>query len=152
MSKDKHKKAAGADLAKQAEEYLKGWQRAQADYINLEKEIEAKRAGWIKMANGELLVELLPVYDNLKLAMKHIPDKDRKLDWVVGVAHIKNQMAKFLADQGVEEIKPKAGDKFDLELHEAVEKSGDEDDTVKKLVKAGYRLKGQVLAPAKVII
>jgi molecular chaperone GrpE len=140
------------ELKQKCKEYLSGWQRAQADYINLEKEMERKRAEWIKMANTDLLMELLPVYDNLKLAMRHIPADKKESDWVVGIEHIKNQFKKFLEDMGIEEIVPHSGDKFDLDVHEAVKAEQENNNKIKKVLKHGYKLNGRVLYPAKVIV
>lgn len=146
--KKKQDKKSMDDLEKQCTEYLNGWKRAQADYINLEKETAKKRAEWVKMANADLLHELLPIYDNLKLAIEHMPEES---DWAMGVEHIKNQMSKFLENAGVEEIAPAKGDKFDLEVHEAVE-SDRQGDKIKKVLKHGYKLNGKILYPARVII
>jgi molecular chaperone GrpE len=118
----------------------------------LEKEMERKRAEWIKMANTDLLMELLPVYDNLKLAMRHIPADKKESDWVVGIEHIKNQFKKFLEDMGIEEIVPHSGDKFDLDVHEAVKAEQENNNKIKKVLKHGYKLNGRVLYPAKVIV
>ena len=107
-----------AELEQKCAEYLSGWQRARADYVNLQKNTAEERAEWVKFANEDVLMEILPIYDHLKLAWVHIPDDQKKLVWVVGIEHIKNQFAKFLADQGIEEIKT-VGEKFNPEAHEA---------------------------------
>ncbi len=162
--KDKAKKTI-ADLEAKCEEYLNGWRRAQADYHNLQQEIERRKAEWIKMANADLLMELLPIYDNLKLALKHVPEKEKKSEWVIGVEHIKNQLSKLLEEHGVEEIET-VGKVFDPHLHEAVsvadeketEKDKREDKekkerlVIKDEVRAGYKLNGKLLYPAKVIV
>jgi len=172
MTKDKKKleKIDVKDLQKKSEEYLNGWQRAQADYQNLQKETDARKKDWIQMANAGLLEELLPIYDNFKLAMAHIPEDQRQVDWIVGVAHIKNQLEKFLNDNGIEEIKT-VGEKFDVNVHEAVasreaispqlsaeerkeegKKDKKDEQIIKKEVRAGYKLYGKVIYPAKVIL
>ena len=89
QKKKKQPKLSYGELEQKCKEYLNGWQRAQADYINLQKEAEKKRAEWIKLANAGLLMELLPIYDNLKLAIEHIPQDKKKSEWVVGIEHIK---------------------------------------------------------------
>ena len=152
QKKKKHKKLSYEELQQKCGEYLHGWQRAQADYINLEKETEKKRIEWIKMSNADLLAELLPVYDNLKLAVEHIPEDKKNFDWVVGIKHIKNQFKKFLDNMGIEEIVPKKGDKFDLDVHEAVKADKENGNKIKQVIKHGYKLNGRVLYPAKVII
>ncbi len=168
--KDKNKKKVLTEekWQQKAEEYLNGWKRAQADYHNLQKEIEKKKIEWIKMANADLLISLLPVYDNLKLALKHMPKEEKHADWIIGIEHIKNQFRKVLADNGVEEIKT-VGLEFNPELHEVVaseeikkegnsrnkvhsRNEGKGKDIIKKEVRAGYMLNGKLLYPAKVII
>lgn len=165
--KDKHsKKNDVVELQKKSAEYLNGWQRAQADYQNLQRETEIKKREWIQLANASLLEELLPIYDNYKLAMTHIPADQKKSDWIIGIIHIKNQLEKFLKDYGIEEIKT-VGEKFDVNLHEAVAEQPtsssqqsankgkeveEKEDIIKKEVRAGYKLHGKVIYPAKVII
>lgn len=109
-------------LEKKNQEYLAGWQRAKADYLNLKKESEKKYQDLIKFANAGLIMEILPVLDNFKLAIAHIPEDQRGLDWVIGIMHIKKQLEDFLKNLGIEEIKT-VGEKFNPEFHEAVEDS-----------------------------
>jgi len=162
-NKSKKKLSTEDNWREKCEEYLNGWKRAQADYHNLQKETEKQKAEWIKMANADLLMSFLPVYDNLKLALQHMPKEEKYTDWVIGIEHIKNQFKKVLTDNGIEEIKT-VGMEFNPELHEVVaareadnEKSSsgdnkDSKDIIKKEIRPGYLLKGKVLYPAKVII
>ncbi|HRY63592.1 MAG TPA: nucleotide exchange factor GrpE [Patescibacteria group bacterium] len=147
--------AINEELEKKCQEYLAGWQRAQADYINLQKTTERDKAEWLKFANQGLLMEILPIYDHLKLAVKHIPEAQRKESWVVGVENIKNQFGKFLSEAGVEEINT-VGEKFNPEEHEAVAADNAESDehrgVIKEELRGGYKLNGKVLYPAKVIV
>ena len=77
----------------QATEYLAGWKRAQADYQNLKKETERERAEFMKYANERLLHDLLPMIDQLSLALKHLPttqdlpEERRKVleNWLTGL-------------------------------------------------------------------
>jgi molecular chaperone GrpE len=153
--KDKELKTEELEkLQRQGEEYLNGWKRAQADYQNLKKEVEKEKENWIKFANTGLIQEIIPIYDHLKLAMEHIPEEQKKLDWVVGMGHIKNQFKKFLEDNGVEEIKT-VGEKFNPELHEAVHaenKEAAEEEIIKKEISGGYRMNGRVIRVAKVVV
>src|SRR3989338_407505 len=155
MNKQKDKELSYEELFKKSDEYLNGWKRALADYHNLERETEKKKSEWLKMANEDLLVVLLPLYDNLKLALKH--SQSEKNDWLTGIEHVTAQFKKVLEENGVREIKT-VGEKFDPEVHEAVvaqETSGSEqkqDNIIKKEVKTGYKLNGKVIYPAKVIV
>ncbi|MFH0857000.1 MAG: nucleotide exchange factor GrpE [bacterium] len=104
---------------KKMAEYLDGWKRAKADYMNLKKEAEQRYKDLIKFANAGLILELLPVLDNFKLAVMHIPESEKNADWVIGIMHIKKQFEDILKNLGIEEIKT-VGEKFNPELHEAV--------------------------------
>jgi len=173
QSKDNKSKKSKkhTDLQKKCEEYLSGWQRAQADYHNLQKEYEKKRVDLVKLANADLLLDILPIYDNFKLAFNHIPAEAKQQDWVVGIKHIKNQFKQILEQAGIEEIKA-VGEEFDPEIHEAVgshestkvSKHATKDNgpakdgkigergIIKREIKSGYKLNGKLLYPAKVIV
>lgn len=60
-----------ARLEKERDEYLKGWQRIQADYKNREKELENYKKEIIKFANTDFIKELLPVLDGYDSAKSH---------------------------------------------------------------------------------
>lgn len=141
------------ELHKQkAAEYLDGWKRAKADYINFKKDIEKSRQETIQYANAALLAELLPIYDNLKMGCDHIPQEVAKESWAAGFFHIKNQFTEFFRSLGIEEIKT-VGEPFNPELHEALdwqEKEGYASDVIYEEAKPGYTLNGKVIVPAKV--
>ena len=104
---------------KQKEEYLAGWQRSRADFLNYKKE-EMERIGeLLKYAGEELVLKILPILDNFEIIEKKLPDDLRKDDNIKGLLLIKNQLLDFLKSQGVEEIKSQ-GQKFDPNFHEAV--------------------------------
>jgi len=139
-------------VSKKAEEYLNGWKRAKADYLNLKKENEKRQAEIIQFANAALIAEIIPTYDNLKLACQHVPEEQKEADWAKGFGHIKNQFMEFFRQMGIEEIKT-VGEKFNPDFHEAIEheeKEGFESDTVFEEVKPGYTLHGKVVSPARV--
>lgn len=141
----------------ECEKNLAGWKRALADYENLKKQTEIEKQEFVRFANANLLLGLIPVYENLKLALVHAPKNN---EWTKGVEHIKNQFKQVFDYNGVEEIIPKAGDKFDIEIHEAVEHtdkiqiSADNTDKSKisKVVSCGYKLNSKVFVPAKVVV
>lgn len=143
-------------LQKKCDEYLAGWQRAKADYINYKKEAEQKQGDLIQYANAALLAELIPVYDNFKMAFGHQPESDDKewKNWQVGIEHIKKQMWEFISRFGVTEIKT-VGEKFNPQIHESVakRKSGEhESGVIIEEAVPGYMLHDKLLNPAKVIV
>jgi len=139
-------------LKAQAAEYLAGWQRAKADYINFKKETEDKQKMIFEFANATLLLEILPIYDNLKKAIALIGEE--KNNWIEGIKQIKKQMEDLFKDHGIEEIKT-IGEKFNPEFHEAIskeKKEGVESGIIITESSSGYLLKGKVLVPAKVVV
>jgi len=148
-------------LNKTQENFEHKYKLALADYQNLLKRTAEEKAEFAKYANQELVMEILPVYDNLKLALEHVDESPNMLlqqgsgqvnnvneSVIIGIKHIIKQFSDVLASLGVEEIKTK-GEKFDPETMEALEGKGKK---VKKEVKAGYKLNGKVIVPAKVIL
>lgn len=136
---------------KQAEEYLNGWKRAKADYINLKKENETTSAELAQFVAGGMLMKFLPIYDGLKkaCAMENSGDK-----WVEGILNIKKQFEEVFKKFGVEEIKT-VGEKFNPEFHEAVsrqKKDGVESDVIIEEVSGGYKMNGKTIIPAKVVV
>jgi molecular chaperone GrpE len=132
---------------KKSKEYLAGWQRAKADYINREREIERERSEWIQFANVNLILEILPIYEHFNRALEH---KDKNEDFVKGLEQIKKQFDDLFKKLGVEKIKT-IGEKFNPEFHEVVEKRGEGDEIVEE-VSSGYKMNGKVIKVAKVII
>ena len=138
------------ELEKKGQEYLNGWKRAKADYLNLEKEMARQKEEWIKFANWELISQLIPILDSFDKAVKDIPSQDIDNPWAKGLVNIKNQFENILKSTGLERVKT-VGEKFNPDFHEAVKKEGPGDKIVREL-QAGYLLQGRVLRPAKVII
>ena len=138
-------------LKKQVEEYLNGWKRAKADYLNQKKEFEKREKETIQFANAALISELLPIYSNLKLALNHKP-QGKAGDWAKGVEQIYKQWKTFFSQLGIKEIET-VGKKFDPTLHEAVskeKKEGKESEVIFEEVGAGYTLHEKILQAAKV--
>lgn len=145
------------DLEKQCAEYKLGWQRAVADYHNLQKEVAARRAEFASMSERQILEDFIPVYDNFKKAFAHhheVNSEMRQLrNWIDGIAHIMKQFGEVLKAHGVEEIKT-AGEMFNPEFHEAIgeEEAGKEPGLILREVDGGYTMGGRVIKAAKVII
>src|SRR3989338_10798250 len=64
--KEKLKEAEG-----KAKEYLDGWQRAQADFVNVRKRDDEAKNEFLKFANSDLIYQLMPVLDSLELSLPH---------------------------------------------------------------------------------
>lgn len=162
----KHRCKKCEKLEQEGIEYKAGWQRAQADYQNLKKEIENMRGEWARYSEQQILEEFIPVYDNFRKAFKdteyadsYAEDADnadivKKFEnWRKGIEMIMKQFEKVLRDHGVEEIKT-VGEVFNPELHEAIaeEDSDQSEHVILKEVEAGYMMRGKVMKVAKVIV
>ncbi len=121
------------------------WKRALADYQNLEKKTAEQKKEWLEWANSDLILKLLPLFSNLEKTAAHL--KDQGLDLSV------NQFKKILNEEGVEVIPIEAGKtKFDAHLMECVETQAGQENQILKVVENGYKLKGRLLRPAKVVV
>src|SRR4030065_1513901 len=87
--------------------------RALADYDNLRKRVEKENEIIQKLAGLKIIARLLPIHDMLVKAQNHLKDS--------GLAITISQFEDALKDEGIEKIKVSIGDKFDPNLHEAVE-------------------------------
>lgn len=138
------------------EEYLTGWQRAKADYVNLQKEMDQVRANTSLITKEKIVESLLPSIDSFDMAMANkqaweTVDKN----WRTGVEYIYQQIITGLSDVGVEII-DKTGIPFDPNLHQSIESiptdDQSKDHTIEKVIQAGYKIGERVIRPARVNI
>lgn len=140
------------DCQKKKDEYLAGWQRARADFLNYKKEEMERIKEILKYGNENLILKILPILDNFEKAEKEIPDDKKNDKLLEGILQIKTQFQDFLKNQGIEEIKT-VGERFDPNFQEVVqeiEKADCESGTVIEETQKGYILNGKVIKPAKV--
>lgn len=140
----------------QCEEYLNGWKRAKADYINYKSEIEKRRDELAGMALMTSAAQVIPPLDNLKKAFAQLPDELKESEWVKGIEQIHRQLIEILKGMGIEEFAESVvGAVFDPAKHYAVgeERRDDFDDSVvTQEVSSGYTFRGKLMVPAKVIV
>jgi molecular chaperone GrpE len=139
------------ECQQQRDEYLAGWQRSRADFLNYKKEEEKRMNELLKYANQGLILKMLSVLDNFEKASQAIP-QDKKDKHLEGLLQIKTQMKNLFKSLGLEEIKS-LGEKFDPNLHESVEGiEGEKSGIIVEEIQKGYKLNGRVIRPAKVKI
>lgn len=125
--------------------------RTRAEFENYRKRVlrDAERAQ--KMAAEKVLRELLPVADNLGLALQHAGEGE---DFVRGVELVCKQFGDVLTRSGLEPL-GEVGEAFDPNVHEAVLQTQSETypaNTVAQVYLRGYRLADRVIRPAKVVV
>lgn len=135
-----------ADAEAKAKEYLDGWQRSQADFVNLRKRDEEAKIEFIKFANVDMVSQLVPVLDSLELSLPH---GNKELEAVY------RQLLSILKQNGLEELNP-AGETFNPQQHEAVgvmpTDKKEDDHKILEVMQKGYILQGKIIRPAKVRI
>jgi molecular chaperone GrpE (heat shock protein) len=143
-------------LEKERDEYLRGWQRVQADYKNREKEIEEYKKSIIKFANSDLVKDILPVLDGYDMARSNKEQWENvDSNWRVGIEYLFSQLSKVLETNGVE-VFGNEGEAYNPNLHEAIEmidlkdEEKDKDDKIISVIQKGYKIGEKILRPARV--
>ena len=142
-------KKALAEEKEKAEKYLANWQRAQADFVNYKRRSEQERAEGVNYANSTLILNTLPVLDDLERALGNVPDELAESPWVDGIRHIYRKLQAVLEAQGISVIEAEGKD-FDPNFHEAVMSVEGEDGKVIEETQKGYKLRNRVIRPTKV--
>jgi molecular chaperone GrpE len=142
-------KKALAEEKEKSENYLASWQRAQADFINYKRRSEQERADVVNYATSTLILNMLPVLDDLERALGNVPDELAKSSWVDGIRHIYRKLQAVLEAQGISVIEAEGKD-FDPNFHEAVMSVEGEEGKVIEETQKGYILRNRVIRPSKV--
>jgi len=135
-----------------AVEYLDDAQRQRAELENYRKRMLREQTRIIDQANRSIIAAMLPVIDNLELALQSCDECDDKL--AQGVRMVYEQLMELLKREGLEEINP-YGHPFDPEVCEAVMavvSDDHEDDMVVEVHQKGYKYKGNLLRPARATV
>lgn len=145
------------ELAKkeaEAAEYLDTLKRVQAEMENYRKRMQKEQEQIIQHATQTVILELLPVIDNLERALDTGKAENESGKLYEGVELIYSQLKRILERECVEIIDP-VNEKFDPMRHEAVmqiESEEHEANTVAQVMQKGYELKGRLLRPAMVVV
>ncbi len=139
---------------KEKEEYLTGWQRAKADYVNLQKDSDAKYKEIRTMVTGNMVEDLLPVLDSFNMAMGNTEAWNKvEANWRNGVEYIHKQFLQVLADNNVTAL-DQVDVMFDPTLHESIETIPTDDESkdhkIAQVVQTGYKIGERVIRPARV--
>jgi molecular chaperone GrpE len=134
----------------EAVDYLAMAQRVQADFDNYRKRMAREQSAAVDRGIRKLAEQLLPALDHLDVALGAIEDPEV----VNGVRLVQGEFLAALKRVGVEPFSPD-GDPFDPNEHEAMAQQpveGVEPGTVVQVYQQGYRLGGQLLRPARVVV
>jgi molecular chaperone GrpE len=125
-----------------------------ADMENFKRRLEKERVDLKEFANESLIKELLPVIDNLELALNHGRQQESGSALLEGVENVLKGFFQVMTKFGVTPIQAQ-GEKFDPTFHNAVMQQEDEtaeDQTILQELQKGYLLKNRLLRPAMVVV
>jgi len=130
-------------------EYLKGWQRTKADFINYKKDEVARLGEIARYGSEDLIKDLITVLDNFDLGLRAL-EKAGPVE--KGIYMIRAQIEDILRKRGLERIPISVGEKFDPAVSEAIAEGESELDagSIIEEIEPGYRLYDKILRPARV--
>jgi molecular chaperone GrpE len=133
---------------RERDEYLDTLRRLKAEFENSRKRQERESARILETASERLVVELLPILDNLDRALEAEGDIHE------GVRAIRDQLVAALGKEGLLPV-ASDGQIFDPNVHEAVlsqPTEEHEEGTILQTFQRGYLLNGKSIRPAKVVV
>lgn len=139
-------------LQKQVGQLTEALQRERADATNIRNRAQEEKAQLRSYVKIQVIEELLPVIDNLELAMAHEPAEIADHTWVKGVVQIAKQLEAKFGDVGITKIQAKPGTEFNPELHDAVsmEDGEGEKEVITEELRSGWMVEGSVVRPSMV--
>ena len=144
------------EQAAKAQENWERLLRVSADLENYKKRAARERQDAIRFANESLIQKLLPVLDNLDMALTAANQETGAPSDALktGVSMIHNQLRTALAETGLEEIEA-LGKPFDPNWHEAVAQLPSNEvpeGHVMQQTRKGFKLRDRLIRPASVIV
>jgi molecular chaperone GrpE len=128
--------------------------RSEAEIENIKKRNRKDKEEWVKYANETLIKEILPVMDNLEMAISHSQEENSVQALREGVELTLKGLRDVLGKSGLEEVKAE-GEPFDPNFHHAVSEQADENvepGIILQELQKGYMLKKRLIRPAMVIV
>ena len=142
------------ELQKSNDQNLDLAQRAQAELANYRKRVDDERLAQQQYANSRLIIRLLPIVDELEMALEHSGDMEINASWLDGIKLIHRKVIQMLEAEGLHKIDA-IGQAFDPLQHEAV--STDDSNEVAtgyilEVLRNGYKLHDRIIQPAQVVV
>jgi molecular chaperone GrpE len=128
--------------------------RSEAEIENIKKRNRKDKEEWVKYANETLIKDILPVMDNLEMAISHSREENSIQALREGIELTLKGLRDVLGKSGLEQVKAE-GEPFDPNYHHAVFEQADENvdsGIILKELQKGYMLKERLIRPAMVIV
>jgi len=140
--------------AAERDQYLDLARRTQADFENYRRRSQRDREQERQLMLMSIVRDILPVLDNLELALHAAQEAGETGPLAQGVKMVQSQFLDVLRRNGIKVIEA-LGQPFDHNLHEAVAQqpaAGQPANTVVHVLAPGFLLDDRVLRPAKVVV
>jgi molecular chaperone GrpE len=141
-------------LERERDEYLELARRTKADFENYRKRVSREASEAEARGRAALARDLLSVVDNLERALAAAEPRDENgadNHIAEGVRLVYEELSGVLTYAGIESYEP-TGEQFDPEQHEAMLARAGKPGEILEVFQKGYRLNGQVLRPARVVV
>ncbi|MFA7107237.1 MAG: nucleotide exchange factor GrpE [Candidatus Izemoplasmatales bacterium] len=157
------KKESELDIAKQqlvesnakAAEIHDKYIRLYSEFDNFRKRTQKEKLDIIMHASEDVILNLLPVIDDLERALANIDDSEEMMAVKEGITLIYQKVIRLLQQKGLKPIEAKEKI-FDTDFHEAITiiplPEGVEPNSVIEEVEKGYMLNDKVIRYSKVVI
>lgn len=154
ISKYEALKEENAKLLKAVDDWKNKYYLSYADMDNLRKSIEKDHREALKYRASGFIEKLLPALDSFNLALKAEPKTEEMKNFLQGFSFIYTNLINVLKDEGVSELEPKIGDKFDERFMHAIDtiESDGEENLVAKVYANGYKLHDRLIRTAMVYV
>lgn len=145
------------ELESEKQNYLNLLQRERADSVNFKRRSEEEKKEFIKFANEGLIEDIIPVLESFEMAFSNKKVwESLPIEWRKGVEYIHSQLLNALKSNGLQELNPPKGEKFDPNIHiaEMSEPTFDkeEDNVIIQVIKKGYGLNGKIIMAPRVVV
>lgn len=129
--------------------------RVSAEFENYKKRSARDMEDFRKFANQQLVKDLLPILDNLELALKSASEKEKSTNGLLeGIELTRKEILRVLEKHNVKQIDA-LGKPFDPSFHEAVMREETDDhpeNTVTTELQKGYLMNDRLIRPSMVAV
>ncbi|MCM2339220.1 MAG: nucleotide exchange factor GrpE [Burkholderiales bacterium] len=139
---------------KEKEEYLNGWQKERADFVNYRKQEDDRRSNFSESVRERILTRFLTVLDSFNMAFAN-KESWNKVDenWRKGVEYIYAQLNTIFEEYDVKEV-GEEGEDFDPNIHQSIDMTKtdvkENNHKISEVIQKGYKLGDRVIRAARV--
>ena len=129
------------------------YMRLYAEFDNFRKRTMREKADLISSASSDIMTQILPLVDDFDRSEANATDDVEAMK--EGMKLIHSKLVSILSSKGLKPMDTKAGDDFDVDIHEAIANIPAPSDDLKgkivDVIEKGYMLGDKVLRYSKVV-